>query len=145
MARSLRRHAGPRGLNFLADTSRIHGGCPAAPRSQSGYQTPQRRRQRITCEGDAWPRSKRSHDPFFLEEPATMSVFRRLFASASPSPQLMIALHCSASSSRQWDAYSKLLPREMRLVAPELMGYCAGEKWDASAPVSLEAEARRLG
>jgi len=75
-----------------------------------------------------------------------MSIFRRLFASASPSnPQLMIALHCSASSSRQWDAYSKLLPRGMRLVAPELMGYCAGEKWDDSAPVSLEAEARRLG
>ena len=32
----------------------------------------------------------------------------------------MIGLHCSASSGRQWDAYSQLLPVGMRLVAPYL-------------------------
>jgi pimeloyl-ACP methyl ester carboxylesterase len=56
----------------------------------------------------------------------------------------MIGLHCSASSGRQWDAYIKLLPPGMRLVAPELMGYGPGESWASGTPVSLEAEARRL-
>jgi pimeloyl-ACP methyl ester carboxylesterase len=69
-----------------------------------------------------------------------------MFVSSSSSErEVMIGLHCSASSGRQWDAYAKLLPSGMRLVAPELMGYCAGDKWDAAVPVSLEAEARRLG
>ena len=75
-----------------------------------------------------------------------MSLIRPLFAPGSPAaPEVMIGLHCSASSGRQWDAYTSLLPSGMRLVAPELMGYDPGEKWDPSMPVSLEAEARRLG
>ena len=56
----------------------------------------------------------------------------------------MIGLHCSASSGRQWDAYSQLLPAGMRLIAPELMGYGPGERWPSGTPVDLEAEARRL-
>jgi pimeloyl-ACP methyl ester carboxylesterase len=75
-----------------------------------------------------------------------MSIIRDLFASRSSSnPEVMIGLHCSASSGRQWDAYAKLLPSEMHLVAPELLGYSTGDKWDPATPVSLEAEARRLG
>jgi len=75
-----------------------------------------------------------------------MSIIRSLFSSPSGStPEVMIALHCSASSGRQWDAYPKLLPRGTSLVAPELMGYRPGEKWASGTPVSLEAEARRLG
>ena len=56
----------------------------------------------------------------------------------------MIGLHCSASSGRQWDAYSQLLPAGMRLIAPELMGYGPSERWPSGTPVDLEAEARRL-
>jgi pimeloyl-ACP methyl ester carboxylesterase len=83
---------------------------------------------------------------FFLQEPATMSLIRHLFAPSSPAaPEVMIALHCSASSGRQWDAYTSLLQSGVRLVAPELMGYRPGEKWDPGMQVSLEAEARRLG
>jgi pimeloyl-ACP methyl ester carboxylesterase len=61
------------------------------------------------------------------------------------TPELVLALHCSGSSGRQWDAYAKLLPRGMHLVAPELMGYERGESWPPGTPVSIEAEARRLG
>jgi pimeloyl-ACP methyl ester carboxylesterase len=75
-----------------------------------------------------------------------MSIIRHLFGNRSRStPEVVIALHCSGSSGRQWDAYAKLLPRGMRLAAPELMGYCPRECWACGTPVSLEAEARRLG
>jgi pimeloyl-ACP methyl ester carboxylesterase len=74
-----------------------------------------------------------------------MSIIRQLFGSRRRSTtEVMIALHCSGSSGRQWDAYDKLLPRGMRLVTPELMGYRPGECWSCGT-VSLEAEARRLG
>jgi pimeloyl-ACP methyl ester carboxylesterase len=60
------------------------------------------------------------------------------------SQDLVIALHCSASSGRQWDALARLLPSGMRLLTPELMGYEAREPWPAGARASLDAEARRL-
>jgi pimeloyl-ACP methyl ester carboxylesterase len=75
-----------------------------------------------------------------------MSIIHYVSGSRSRStPEVTIALHCSASSGRQWDPYTKLLPRGMRLVAPELMGYSSGECWASGTPVSLESEARRLG
>jgi pimeloyl-ACP methyl ester carboxylesterase len=58
--------------------------------------------------------------------------------------ELMIALHCSASSGRQWDAYPALLPPGIRMLAPELMGYRPGECWSPGTPVSVWAEARKL-
>jgi pimeloyl-ACP methyl ester carboxylesterase len=74
-----------------------------------------------------------------------MSTVHHLSGSRSGSnPEVVIGLHCSASSGHQWDAYARLLPPGMRLVAPELMGYGPGERWASGTPVSLEAEARRL-
>jgi pimeloyl-ACP methyl ester carboxylesterase len=74
-----------------------------------------------------------------------MSTIHHLPAARPGSaPEVMIALHCSASSGRQWDAYATLLPAGMRLVAPELMGYGAGETWASGRPASLEGEASRL-
>jgi pimeloyl-ACP methyl ester carboxylesterase len=75
-----------------------------------------------------------------------MSIIHHLFRSHSrPTPEVVIGLHCSASSSRQWDGYSQLLPPGMHLVAPELIGYGSLESWTPGTPVSLESEARRLG
>lgn len=74
-----------------------------------------------------------------------MSTVHPLPTRRASTEEVVIALHCSGSSARQWDAYPKLLPRGMHLVAPQLMGYFPGERWTAGAPVSLEAEARRLG
>jgi pimeloyl-ACP methyl ester carboxylesterase len=75
-----------------------------------------------------------------------MSIIRHMFRSESRStPEVVIALHCSASSGRQWDGYDKLLPARMQLVAPELMGYSSSDDWTPGTPVSLEAEALRLG
>jgi pimeloyl-ACP methyl ester carboxylesterase len=74
-----------------------------------------------------------------------MSTIHHLPGSRSGlTSEIMIGLHCSASSGRQWDAFTNLLPPGMRLVAPELMGYGPGENWASGTPVSLEAEARRL-
>jgi pimeloyl-ACP methyl ester carboxylesterase len=61
-----------------------------------------------------------------------------------PGSEVVIALHCSASNGRQWDAYPQLLPPGMRLMAPDLMGYGSGENWPSGKAVSLDAEARRL-
>lgn len=71
-------------------------------------------------------------------------VLHRTGHRPEPHPEIMIGLHCSGSSARQWDAYAALLPRGMRLVAPALMGYGPNEYWTSGTPVSLEAEARRL-
>jgi pimeloyl-ACP methyl ester carboxylesterase len=56
----------------------------------------------------------------------------------------IIALHCSASSGRQWAAYPALLPPGMRLIAPELMGYGTNPEWQPDTVASLEDEAQRL-
>lgn len=66
-------------------------------------------------------------------------------ARSRSGSEIVIGLHCSASSGRQWDAYSQLLPADMGLLAPDLMGYGPGENWPAGKAVSLDAEARRLG
>lgn len=57
---------------------------------------------------------------------------------------LAIALHCSASSGRQWDALGRLLPLGIELVAPDLMGYDTGEPWNPTVRTSLDSEALRL-
>ena len=66
------------------------------------------------------------------------------FPGARLAPELMIALHCSGSSGRQWAAYEALLPRSIRMVAPDLMGYGSAPEWVRGRPVSLDDEARRL-
>ena len=74
-----------------------------------------------------------------------MSTIAHLSGSRSKStPDVMIALHCSASSGRQWDAYAGMLPRGTRLIAPDLIGYGRAESWASGSPVSLEAEANLL-
>lgn len=65
-------------------------------------------------------------------------------SSPHAASEVMLGLHCSASSGRQWGAYPALLPAGMRLLAPDLMGYGPGESWESGRPASLEAEARRL-
>ena len=58
--------------------------------------------------------------------------------------ETVLALHCSGSSGRQWDAYAGLVPGGMRWVAPDLMGYGAAPDWKSGTPVTLKAEALRL-
>jgi pimeloyl-ACP methyl ester carboxylesterase len=75
-----------------------------------------------------------------------MSIIHHLFRSRSRfTPEVVIGLHCSASSSSQWNGYGQLLPPGMRLVAPQLIGYGSRESWSPGSPVSLDAEAGRLG
>ena len=67
-------------------------------------------------------------------------------SAARPSPvfEHVVALHCSGSSGRQWDPYAERLPAGMRLTAPDLMGSGRENAWTPGAPVTLEAEARRV-
>lgn len=67
-------------------------------------------------------------------------------SAARPSPvfEHVVALHCSGSSGRQWEPYAERLPAGMRLTAPDLMGSGREHAWTPGAPVTLEAEARRV-
>jgi pimeloyl-ACP methyl ester carboxylesterase len=56
----------------------------------------------------------------------------------------ILALHCSASSPSQWDAYRPLLAGGCRLHAPALLGYEDGSSWPFGVGVSLRAEALQL-
>lgn len=56
----------------------------------------------------------------------------------------VIALHCSGSSGRQWEAYRARLPAGTCLAAPDLLGSRPGEAWPADPALLLETEARRL-
>lgn len=66
--------------------------------------------------------------------------------AARPSSALehVVALHCSGSSGRQWDAYVPRMPAGMRLFAPDLMGCGREHAWTQGVPVTLEAEAMRV-
>lgn len=67
-------------------------------------------------------------------------------SAARPSAvfEHVVALHCSGSSGRQWDAYVERLPAGLRLTAPDLMGNGREQAWNPASPVTLEAEARRV-
>jgi pimeloyl-ACP methyl ester carboxylesterase len=67
-------------------------------------------------------------------------------SAARPSPvfEHVVALHCSGSSGRQWDAYVERLPAGLRLTAPDLMGSGREPAWAPGTPVTLEVEARRV-
>lgn len=66
--------------------------------------------------------------------------------AARPSSALehVVALHCSGSSGRQWDAYAEHMPAGMRLTAPDLMGCGRERAWTKGVAVTLEAEATRV-
>jgi pimeloyl-ACP methyl ester carboxylesterase len=57
----------------------------------------------------------------------------------------VVAIHCSASSPRQWKAYGELLDPGVEFHAPRLLGYGNEDvEWVSGSPVTLEAEARHL-
>jgi pimeloyl-ACP methyl ester carboxylesterase len=61
-----------------------------------------------------------------------------------PLAPRVVALHCSASSPSQWDAYHALVDPSVSWMAPPLQGYEPGSQWPAGASTSLAAEARRI-
>jgi pimeloyl-ACP methyl ester carboxylesterase len=72
-----------------------------------------------------------------------MSELRNLPAR-SQSRRTLVALHCSGSGGRAFDGYRALLGSDTELVAPDLLGYAAGERWPADAAASLDDEADRI-
>jgi pimeloyl-ACP methyl ester carboxylesterase len=125
---------------------RIHGGYMPVAKPHSGRK---RGTKRLLDEASGLPAramlTPRSMGAHSFPGATHMSIVHRHFASGPDSTaEVVIALHCSASGGRQWDAYPKLLPPGMRLLAPELMGYRPGETWPPGTPVSIEAEAREL-
>jgi pimeloyl-ACP methyl ester carboxylesterase len=57
---------------------------------------------------------------------------------------VLLALHSSASSGRQWAAYRALLPEDITLHTPDLLGCEAGAVWPTGAAVTLQDEAQRI-
>lgn len=68
--------------------------------------------------------------------------FSSSILSGSSAP--VVAVHCSASSPRQWDAYARFLGPARAFIAPSLLGYDAGEPWVPGSGLSLAREADRL-
>lgn len=56
-------------------------------------------------------------------------------------PDLVIALHCSGSSARQWRALAERLEPACRFVAVDLHGHGAQPPWPATRPMTLADEA----
>ena len=53
----------------------------------------------------------------------------------------VIALHSSASSGRQWEAWRKHVRDGVQIIAPDLFGYGSLPQWTLGATTSLAAEA----
>ena len=68
-----------------------------------------------------------------------------LSGEGSPEPRdVLICLHCSASSGRQWSALAKSLADDLTVLTPELLGYAEPTGWPAGAPLSLDDEVEHL-
>ena len=68
------------------------------------------------------------------------SPLRYLPSTAAP----VVALHSSASSSRQWDGYRNLLDADVPFITPQLYGYGTRSTWPNGKPVTLQQEAERI-
>jgi len=62
-------------------------------------------------------------------------------ARASRGAPLVIALHCSGGSGRQWRALAEFLNEPMTVVAPDLIGTAGVGHWCGSNPFTLAEEA----
>jgi pimeloyl-ACP methyl ester carboxylesterase len=71
-----------------------------------------------------------------------MRIVNRLPVASGPAPT--IAIHCSASSPRQWEGYRPLLDPTMPLHTPAMLGYDSDAEWVRGLPVTLESEAHKL-
>lgn len=66
-----------------------------------------------------------------------------LHLSPMPAGPVLLAVHSSAASGRQWDAWRRQAPHDATWHTPDLLGYGVGA-WSAAAPVSLQREAEAL-
>ena len=57
---------------------------------------------------------------------------------------LVIGLHSSASSPRQWNGLAQTLGNAYRFAAPPLIGYGDAPDWQYQRPLSLDDEAQRI-
>ena len=57
---------------------------------------------------------------------------------------VVVCLHCSSSSGRQWRALTAPLAQQFDFRTPDLLGYDAPGNWPTGARVSLDDEADRL-
>jgi len=71
-----------------------------------------------------------------------MRTITRVPAASGPAPT--IAIHCSASSPRQWDGYRALLAPDAPLHTPTLLGYDSNAEWVRGLPVTLQTEAQNV-
>jgi pimeloyl-ACP methyl ester carboxylesterase len=68
-----------------------------------------------------------------------------LSGEGSPEPRdVLICLHCSASSGRQWSALAESLADDLTVLTPDLLGYAEPTGWPAGAPLSLDDEVEHL-
>ena len=69
---------------------------------------------------------------------------KRIAADRRDRKPVVVFLHGSASSPRQWQPYMQRFALRYRAVAPPLIGYGPGSDWRPGVAVSLEREAALL-
>src|SRR5262249_15124185 len=74
-----------------------------------------------------------------------------MFEGAAPQSGIVIgarpvvvALHCSGGSGRQWRPLARALGLRFNLVAPDMIGCGAGPHWSGEHPFTLADEAARI-
>lgn len=73
-----------------------------------------------------------------------MSVFVNAAERTASEASVVICLHSSAGSGRQWATLRDTLGVAHRVIAPDLLGYGAGEDWTYERALSLDDEARQI-
>jgi pimeloyl-ACP methyl ester carboxylesterase len=66
----------------------------------------------------------------------------RVAVHAWGSGDAVVALHCSASSGRQWGALAGALEGSHRIIAPDLYGNGASDPWPGRAPLRMRDQAQ---
>lgn len=67
-----------------------------------------------------------------------MTTIRSIRSRRSPSRPVVICLHCSGSSGRQWARFADRLGQRATVFTPDLLGYRDSTPWQAAEPLTAE-------
>lgn len=73
-----------------------------------------------------------------------MTTIRSIRSRRSPSRPVVICLHCSGSSGRQWGPFAERLGQRATVLTPDLLGYGETAAWRPEEPLTLDDEVDAL-
>lgn len=73
-----------------------------------------------------------------------MTRVRSIHGRRSRTRPVVICLHCSGSSGRQWARFAERLDQRATVLTPDLLGYGDGAAWQPEEPLTLDDEVDAL-